>query len=107
MSTARDRGEHGISAYRQGCRCPECRRALHRRAKVWWATAQVRRGRDPASYVAAVRVRRHLEELLDAGWTGNRIARTAAVAPATVSRIRRPTTRWCSRIVARQLLAVR
>ena len=106
MSTALERGEHGITAYRQGCRCPSCRRAMHRRAQVWWATAQVRRGRDPASHVPARPVRRHVEELRAAGWTSAGIARAAGVAPATITRIRKPGTGSCSRIVARALLAV-
>jgi AraC-like DNA-binding protein len=80
---------------------------LHKAAKVWWATAQLRRGREPASYVAAGRVRARIEVLRADGWTSSRIARAAGVAPATVCRIRKPTTRWCSRIVARAILAVR
>ena len=106
MSTALDRGEHGVTSYRQGCRCPKCRRAMHTRAKVWWATAQLRRGRDPASYVRADRVRRHVEQLRAEGWTSSAIARAAQVAPATVCRIRKPSTRWCSRIAAHAILAV-
>ena len=106
VTTALQRGEHNVTAWRQGCRCSRCRRALHTRSKIWWATRQVRRGRDPASYVAAGRVRLHLEQLVADGWTANAIARSALVSPATVSRIRRAETRWCSRIVARSILAV-
>ena len=79
---------------------------MHARAKVWWATAQVKRGRDPASYVRADRVRAHVEELRAGGWTSADIARAALVAPATISKIRRPDTKWCSRLVARDVLAV-
>lgn len=106
MTTALQRGEHGVTAYRQGCRCEKCRRAMHRRAKVWWATARLRRGRNPASYFAADRVRRHIEELVAAGWTSRSIARAAQVAPATITRIRKPDTLHCTRIVARAILDV-
>jgi AraC-like DNA-binding protein len=73
---------------------------------VWWATAQLRRGRDPASYTAAARVRTHIEVLRAAGWTSTAIAQAAGISGATVSRIRKPSTRWCSRIVASTVLAV-
>jgi hypothetical protein len=106
VTTALERGEHGVTAWRQGCRCPTCRRALHRRAQVWWATAQVRRGREPASHVPADKVRRHIAELRAAGWTSSSIARAAQVAPATITRIRKPTTKRCSRIVAGAILAL-
>jgi AraC-like DNA-binding protein len=79
---------------------------MHRRARVWWATAQARRGRDPASYVPADRARRHVEELRASGWSSGAIARAAGIAPATITRIRKPATAHCTRIVARAILAV-
>jgi len=106
MSTALERDEHGVSAYRLGCRCSSCRRAMHRHAKVWWATAQLRKGRDPASYTAAGPVRKRIGELRAAGWTSTRIARAAGVSPGTVSRLRKRSTRWCSRIVAGAVMAI-
>lgn len=106
VTTARARGEHSVTSYRQGCRCRRCKRAMHRAAKVWWATARLRAGRDPASYVDAVKVRRHVEMLRDAGWSSSAIASAAMVAPSTITRIRKPDTVWCSRIVAGALLAV-
>jgi hypothetical protein len=98
---------HGTAtAWRLGCRCGRCRRGLRAAAKVWWATRQLKRGRVPASYVPADRVRRHVEALRAVGWTSRRIAEAAGVSPATVSRIRKPGTRWCSRIVAGAVLAL-
>jgi hypothetical protein len=99
---------HGsVTVYRQGCRCHRCRAALHRRAKVWWATRQLRRGRhDVASYVDAGKVRAWIAELEEAGWTRSRIARAAGVAPSTVTRVCKPSTRGCSRIVAGAVLAL-
>jgi hypothetical protein len=107
VTTALDRGEHGATGWRLGCRCARCRAGLRRAAQVWWATAQLRGGRhDVASYTSAAPVRRRLEELRRAGWTGDRIAAAAQVSPSTISRISKPSTRWCSRIVARAVLGV-
>lgn len=66
----------------------------------------MRRGRDPASYVAAVKVRDHVDQLVAGGWTRRRIAAAAGVAPATLTRIGKPSTKWCSGIVARAVLGV-
>ena len=102
-----DRGEHGTAtSYRQGCRCSRCRAGLRRAAQVWWATRRVRRGADPASYVAAAPVRRHVAELEGIGWSRRAIARAADAAPATITRIGKPSTRWCSRLAARSIMAV-
>jgi hypothetical protein len=105
MTTALERGEHGTAtSWRLGCRCARCRNALHRSAKVWWATRRLRRGADPASYVAAAPVRKRIAELEAAGWTRIAIARAAEVAPATITRLAAPTKRQCTRIVARSIL---
>jgi hypothetical protein len=107
VTAALDRGEHGVTGWRLGCRCRRCRDGLRQAAKVWWATARLRRGRyDVASYTAAAPVRRYLEALRAAGWTGSRVARAAQVAPSTITRISQPSTRWCRRIVAAAVLAV-
>jgi hypothetical protein len=107
VSTALERNEHGTATtYRQGCRCARCRAGLHSAAKQWWAAAQVRKGREPASYFPAARVRKHIGVLEAAGWTRCRIAAAAQVAPATISRVCKPSTRWCSRIVALGVLGV-
>jgi hypothetical protein len=107
VSTALDRGEHGTAtSWRLGCRCSRCRTGLHKAAKVWWATRRLKRGADPASYVRAAPVRRHVEELRSAGWTSVAIARAAQVSDATVCRVRKPSTRWCSRITAAAILGV-
>jgi AraC-like DNA-binding protein len=80
---------------------------MHKSAKVWWATRQLRRGRrDVASYVTAAPVRERLAELEAAGWTRRRVAAAALVSPSTLTRIATPTTRWCSRIVARAVLQI-
>lgn len=79
---------------------------MRQAARVWWATRQLRRGGDPASYVAAAPVRQHLAVLEAAGWSRRRVAGAAQVAPATLTRIGRPDTRWCSRIVAGAVLGV-
>jgi hypothetical protein len=95
-----------VTSWRLGCRCWTCRRGLHRAARVWWATRRLKRGADPASYVAAARVRQHVAELEAAGWSRREVARAAGVAPATITRIGKPATRWCSRITAAAILAV-
>lgn len=106
MTTSLQRGEHGITSYRLGCRCPRCRYALHRRSQIWWATAQLRRGRDPASYADAAPVRTRIAELVAAGLTQTTIARRAGVAPSTVTKVSKDTTRSCSRIVAAAVLGI-
>ena len=107
MVTALERGDHGsATTWRQGCRCRRCRTALRLSARVWWATRQVRRGRDPASHVAPARLRQHLDELAVAGLSAREVARRAGVSPATLTRARRPGVK-VSRIVERQVLAVK
>jgi hypothetical protein len=107
VSTALDRGEHGTAtSWRLGCRCGRCRAGLRRAAQVWWATRRLRAGADPASYVPAAKVRAHVAELVAAGWTRTAIAKAAQIAPSTITRICKPSTRWCSRIVARAVLGL-
>lgn len=72
--------EHGTrAAYRAGCHCPECRKANSA------ATAQSRR--SPRGYVAAGKVRTHIELLHDDGTSYREIARRAGVDARTVQRI--------------------
>lgn len=99
---------HGTpTAWRHhGCRCPACHRALLAESRVAWAARQLRRGRDPASRVLADRLRRHIATLTAAGLTQAEVARRAAVAPSTITRILQPSTKRTSRIVANSLLAV-
>lgn len=106
MTTRLERGEHGsATSWRLGCRCDHCRRALLRAAKVWWATAQLRRGADPATRVPARRLVEHLDRLADSGWTAREVARVAAVAPSTLSRARHRGVK-VSRLVERAVLAI-
>ncbi len=70
----------------------------------WWATRRVIAGADPATRVSTRRVRARVEALEDAGWTRPGIARTAGVAPSTITRaMSRPR---CSRIVEAAVLSV-
>jgi len=64
------------------------------------------RGAEPASRVPALPVRRHVARLEAAGWTRDRIARAAQVAPSTITRLMAPDTVGVSRIVARAVLDV-
>jgi lambda repressor-like predicted transcriptional regulator len=61
---------------------------------------------DVATYVPTAPVRRRIADLEAAGWSRRRIAVAAWVAPSTVTKVAKPRTRWCSRIVARVILAV-
>lgn len=107
MTTALERGEHGSpTTYRLGCRCSKCRAALRRSAKVWWATRRLRAGADPATYADAAKVRAHVATLEAAGWTRSRIATAAGVARSTITKVCKRSTRSCSRIVARSVLAL-
>jgi uncharacterized protein YerC len=74
---------------------------------VWWATRQLRRGREPATRVPVAAVRKHLDELARSGWTQQAVAGAAGISVSTISRIRRRGTKHCSRIVAGAILAVR
>ncbi len=47
-------------------------------------------------------VRQRIADLERAGWTRSRIATTAGVSAATITR----STRWCTRVVARNVLAL-
>lgn len=64
----------------QPCRCDLCRAAALRRAK----TAQLRRLRGIPSYVERAVVAAHVQKLLDADWSRQRIADSAGVSRKTV-----------------------
>jgi hypothetical protein len=106
VTTSLQRDEHGVTGWRLGCRCPTCRTALRRHAQVWWATRRLRAGADPASRVPVTRLRRHIAVLRAAGLSQGEIARRAAVAPSTITRVLQPGTKRASRIVAAAVLAV-
>lgn len=93
------------TAWRRGCRCRRCRRALRTAAKVWGATAQLRRGRDPATRVSPKQMLRHIDELVASGMTVRQIALAARVAPSTLGRARHQKV-TVSRIVEAAVLAV-
>jgi lambda repressor-like predicted transcriptional regulator len=105
MSTALDRGEHGATAWRLGCRCDRCRAGLRRAGRVWWAARRVRAGAEPASRVPPGRLLAHLDQLVVAGLSVAEVARRAGVCDSTLCRARRPDVK-VSRIVERLVLAV-
>src|SRR5882672_9993668 len=104
MTTALQRGEHGTATgWRQGCRCSRCRSGLRLSAQVWLASAQLRRGRDPATRVSPRRLLEHLDELAAAGVTAREAARRAGVSESTLYRAR-GGGRHISRIVETAVL---
>ena len=87
------------------CRCRSCHRALLAEAKIAWAVRQLRRGREPATWVSPRRMLGHPEELRGASLSADEIARRAGVAAATLSRACRRGVK-ISRIVEQSVLAV-
>jgi hypothetical protein len=77
---------------------------MRRAAKVDWSLRTLRRGGTPQWRVSTDRARRHVAELLEAGWSLHRIAAAAGVSVATVHRVLH--ARQCSNLTADAIRAV-
>lgn len=88
------------------CRCELCHAALLDEARLAWASAQVRRGHDPATRVPAIFARDHIAALERSGLTRTTIARRAGVSAGTISRLSKPSTARASRITVLAVLEV-
>jgi hypothetical protein len=77
---------------------------MRRAARTDWALRTVRRGGTAQWRVSTDRARRHVVELVGAGWSLHRIATAAGVSVATVHRVLH--ARQCSNLTADALRAV-
>jgi hypothetical protein len=77
---------------------------MRRAARTDWALRTVRRGGTPTWRVSTDHARRHVLELLEAGWTFDRIGRAAGIAPSSVHRLLH--ARQCSNLTADAVLTV-
>jgi hypothetical protein len=106
MPTAVERGEHGRTSYRYGCRCRVCVRDMRQAAREQWALRQLHRGRGQVAFrVSTAGLVRHLRVLQAAGWSLRQIAARAGCAPSTLSRAQRSGTR-VSALVAHAVMAI-
>lgn len=103
-STALERGEHGLAAFNQGCRCGRCRSAFRNYHRLRYAEAQVLARGVLNRRVRAARAAEHLAVLRASGWSVRKIAAEVGCHDQTLTRIaRKPGARWWSVFDARLL----
>jgi hypothetical protein len=100
-------GSH--TAYAAGCRRSKCRSAQSRYARTRWATTAVLQGREAHWKVPSTRVLKHLDVLIERGWTLRKISVITEIPYPTLVSIRqgyRRGTSHCWNTVADRVLGL-